>query len=78
MDLSDVTASKLLEGEIAIEKMIAGSTPRRSSATFEQFNIDHTLINVPYALSAHFILHSLASSLSLHFHLQWLEYFLQD
>ena len=47
VDLSDVTASKLLDGDIAMENTMAGSTPRRSSASLAQFDVDHTLTSVP-------------------------------
>lgn len=40
VDLSDVTASKELDGEIARENMSAWSTPRRSSAIFAQLLVE--------------------------------------
>lgn len=47
VDLSDVTASMLLSGEIDMEKMKAGSTPRRSSAIFVQLEVLKTRMRVP-------------------------------
>ena len=50
VDLSEVTARYVLEGETATENIIAGSTPLRSSATFELFAVNHTRISVPFTL----------------------------
>jgi len=51
VDLSDVTASMLESGEMAMLKTNAGSTPRRSSATFVQFDVEKTRIKVPVSLA---------------------------
>ena len=51
VDLSDVTASMVEEGEMPRLKMNAGSTPRRSSATRAQLEVEKTRINVPVPLA---------------------------
>jgi len=51
VDLSDVTASMLESGEIAILKISAGSTPRRSSAILVQLVVEKTLMSVPVSLA---------------------------
>ena len=47
VDLSEVAARKLLSGEILIEKTVAGSTPRRSSAILAQLLVENTFTSVP-------------------------------
>ena len=49
VDLSDVTASKLLDGEKQTENITAWSTPRRSSPIFVQFPVAKIRIKVPCA-----------------------------
>ena len=51
VDLSDVTASILPEGEKATENTNAGSTPRRSSATLVRFEVENTRTKVPVSLA---------------------------
>lgn len=48
VDLSDVTASKVLDGEKAIENITAWSTPRRNSASFVQFPVANIRTKVPW------------------------------
>ena len=40
VDLSEVTARRREEGEMASEKMVAWSRPRRSSATMEEVAVE--------------------------------------
>lgn len=47
VDLSDVTARRVFEGENERENITAWSTPRRNSASFVQFAVENTRINVP-------------------------------
>lgn len=47
VDLSDVTARRDVSGDIAMLKMKAGSTPRRSSASLAQFCVEKTRMRVP-------------------------------
>lgn len=47
VDLSDVTASKVLDGEKEIENITAWSTPRRNSASFVQFPVAKIRTRVP-------------------------------
>lgn len=47
VDLSDVTASKVLDGEKEIENTTAWSTPRRNSASFVQFPVANIRTKVP-------------------------------
>ena len=51
VDLSEVTATMLELGEMAMLKMKAGSTPRRSSAILLQFEVENTRIRVPVSLA---------------------------
>lgn len=51
MALSDVTARRVFDGDIAREKIAAGSTPRRSSAMRAQFVVEKRRINVPVSLA---------------------------
>ena len=51
MDLSDVTASMVEEGDIDMLKTKAGSTPRRNSATRAQLAVEKTRIRVPVSLA---------------------------
>jgi hypothetical protein len=51
VDLSDVTASVVPEGEKASEKMAAGSTPRRNSASLVQDGKDQRRMMVPCSRS---------------------------
>ena len=51
MDLSDVTASMALEGDMEMLKMKAGSTPRRSSAIRTQLLVEKTRMRVPCSLA---------------------------
>ena len=46
-----MTASMLESGEMAMLKMKAGSTPRRSSAIFAQLAVEKTRIRVPVSLA---------------------------
>lgn len=48
VDLSDVTARSWLLGEMEREKILAGSTPRRSSAIRAQLLVAKTRTRVPY------------------------------
>ena len=47
VDLSEVTASRVQDGEIDSEKTSAGSTPLRSSVIFAQLLVEKTRISVP-------------------------------
>lgn len=47
VDLSEVTARRLLSGEMAMEKIVAWSTPRRSSAIRAQLRVANIRIRVP-------------------------------
>lgn len=47
VDLSDVTASKVFDGEKEIENITAWSTPRRNSANFVQLFVAKIRTNVP-------------------------------
>lgn len=47
VDLSDVTASSFPEGDIATERITAGSTPRRTSASRAQLLVAKTRTSVP-------------------------------
>lgn len=49
VDLSDVTAKYVFEGEMAREKIMAWSTPRRNSAIFAQFLVENTRTKVPWS-----------------------------
>ena len=49
--MSDVTATMAELGEIAMLKIYAGSTPRRSSAMRAQFEVEKTRIRVPASLA---------------------------
>ena len=49
--LSEVTARRALEGEMAREKMAAGSTPRRSSEMRVQFEVEKRRIRVPWTVA---------------------------
>src|ERR1700761_1243696 len=51
VDLSDVTASIVDDGDIDMLKTKAGSTPRRSSATRAQLAVEKTRIKVPVSLA---------------------------
>lgn len=51
VDLSEVTARMLEFGEMAMLKIYAGSTPRRSSAILVQLAVENTRINVPVSLA---------------------------
>lgn len=48
VDLSEVTASRLLEGEMPREYMTAWSTPRLNSAILVQLLVENIRINVPF------------------------------
>ena len=50
VDLSDVTASRVLDGEIATEKIMAKSNPRRNSDILAQLLVENTRIKVPCIL----------------------------
>lgn len=47
VDLSDVTAMRLLDGDIAMEYTRAWSMPRRSSAMRAQLLVEKTRMSVP-------------------------------
>lgn len=47
VDLSDVTAKYVFEGEMASENIMAWSTPRRNSAILAQLLVEKTRIKVP-------------------------------
>lgn len=47
VDLSDVTAISMFEGEMAMENITAWSIPRRSSAMRAQLVVEKTRISVP-------------------------------
>lgn len=49
--MSDVTASKVLDGEKEIENITAWSTPRRNSASFVQFPVANIRTRVPASLA---------------------------
>lgn len=51
VDLSDVTASIVDDGDMEMLKTKAGSTPRRSSAMRAQFAVEKTRIKVPVSLA---------------------------
>ncbi len=51
VDLSEVTARSALLGDMAREKMMAGSTPLRSSPTRAQLPVENTRIRVPFSLA---------------------------
>ena len=53
VDLSEVTASWVLDGEIAREKMSAGSTPRRNSVILAQLLVEKTRMSVPWGRVSH-------------------------
>ena len=50
VDLSEVTARRLLFGDMAIEKIRAWSTPRRSSPVRAQFPVEKVRTNVPFKI----------------------------
>ena len=49
--LSDVTANSVDDGEMARQKICAGSTPRRSSPMRAQFAVEKSRIRVPVSLA---------------------------
>ncbi len=51
VDLSDVTANMVEEGEMEMLNMKAGSTPRRSSAIRRQLLVEKTRTRVPCMLA---------------------------
>ena len=51
VDLSEVTARRELLGEMAIEKITAGSTPLRNSPIRAQLPVENTRMSVPVSLA---------------------------
>ena len=47
VDLSEVTANSRPDGDIARQKIVAGSMPRRSSVSFALLLVVNTRTNVP-------------------------------
>lgn len=68
VDLSEVTASMRLDGEIDIEKMVAWSTPRRSSAMRAPVLVLKRRISVPCRLSAYILAWTMSSSVRHTYH----------
>ena len=64
VDLSEVTASMVDRGEMAMLKMNAGSTPRLSSAILVQVAVEKTRTRVPVSLAVARYLPSLLRSMA--------------
>ena len=64
VDLSEVTASMLELGEMAMLKMNAGSTPRLNSASLVQLDVEKRRISVPVSLAVAKYLPSLLRSMA--------------